>query len=433
MRHEMVPLAVVAVMGCSGASLDVPGEEDAAAAEPRNVFELFGDGPTLMLEGSPVDPSYVAEYPNPDEVGYMKVYVQPSGLLDARCLVGPDELPCLETPFVTQVRERPDGSRSVSVWDVRGELIAALRFDAPPKGQPELPPALEELGPDESAEQLPSDADGEGAEPCGSSVLQQRLCDGVNQRLAEEDTGFEMDCDALTTPPGSRLGTERMDGSLETFLRFCASFVEEAYLPLVRECPSSAIDLVNWGMSARMELIYEGVCQHSPLVLDLDGDGVQATSLAQGASFDLLAVGEPVECAWVRGDDALLAHDVNRNGRVDDGSELFGQATGEAMFADGFAALRHFDGNSDGSIDSADPIYHEILLWNDLGGDGASQPSELRGLQEAGIRSLDLSPRAVEGAAALDVHGNTIPLQGTFERLDGTRSSLVDVFFRFRP
>lgn len=435
MRGKIVPLAVVTAMGCSAATLGAPAEEDGREEEPRNVLELVGDGSRLTLQGSPADPSYVAVYPNPDEVAYMKVYVQPSGLLDARCLVGRDDLPCLETPFVTQVNDRSDGSRSVSVWDIRGTLIAALRFERQdvPSGPPALPPAMEALSQNRSVGPLPDDPDGHGAEPCAADVLQRRLCDNVNQLLADEQTGFVMGCDALTTPPGSHLGTGLVPGSLDTIFRFCASYVEEAYLPLVVECPGSAIDLVNWGMSARMELIYQGVCQHSPLVLDLDGDGVQVTSMEDGSSFDLLAAGEAVECAWVRGDDALLVHDVNGNGTVDDGSELLGQATNGGGFADGFAALRHFDGNGDGAIDSRDAIYDELLLWNDLDGDGQSQAHELRRLGEAGVRSLDLSPQVIDGAAALDEHGNRIPLRGSFERFDGSRSSLVDVFFRFRP
>jgi hypothetical protein len=432
MRRTIVLGNLVAAMGCMAGTVEVP--DDGAGA--RNVFELIGERSSLRLEGSPADPAYVGSYPNPDEVGYMKVVVQPSGLLDARCLVGRDELPCLETPFLTQVKDRQDGSRIVTVWDVRGTQVAAIRFDAQqvPKGPPGLPPALESLGRRKSS--WPAD-DAGGApppsvSPCSPGVLRQRLCDNVNRKLAVGRTGAVMDCGALTAPPGSHVGTPT-PGNLETLLRWCASFVEEAYVPLVLECPGAAADLVNWGMSARADLIYQGVCQHSPLVLDLDGDGVSPTSLAQGTSFDLLAAGEPVQCAWVRGDDALLVRDVNRNGRVDDGSELFGQATGGEAFADGFAALRAFDESGDGAIDATDPVYDELLVWNDLDGDGESQAGELRGLPEAGVRSLDLDPRTIQGAAALDAHGNRIPLHGSFERLDGSRSSLVDVFFRFRP
>jgi hypothetical protein len=43
------------------------------------------------------------------------------------------------------------------------------------------------------------------------------------------------------------------------------------------------------------------VCSHSPLVLDLDGDGVQLSSVAEGVHFDLANNGEQPLVAWPRG------------------------------------------------------------------------------------------------------------------------------------
>src|SRR5262249_3605952 len=65
----------------------------------------------------------------------------------------------------------------------------------------------------------------------------------------------------------------------------------------------------------------------SPLVLDLDGNGVQTLSTGAGVHFDLRADGTPVNTGWVGAGDGLLVRDVNGNGSVDDGTELFGQAT----------------------------------------------------------------------------------------------------------
>jgi hypothetical protein len=166
-------------------------------------------------------------------------------------------------------------------------------------------------------------------------------------------------------------------------------------------------------------------CKGSPLVLDLAGDGIQASSPAEGVGFDLMGFGE-LQTAWVRGDDALLALDRNNNGRVDSGTELFGEVTGGLPHEDGFEALATLDTNTDGKVDRRDSQFSRLVLWQDLNRDGRSQRSELTSLGSAGIRSIDLSKSQ---QSAVDRHGNDLGLQGAFTRTDGSSGLLVDVFF----
>ena len=66
----------------------------------------------------------------------------------------------------------------------------------------------------------------------------------------------------------------------------------------------------------------------SPLVLDLDGDGIELTELGATATwFDLDADGFAERTRWVAPDDALLALNRDGNGIIDDISELFSIAT----------------------------------------------------------------------------------------------------------
>jgi hypothetical protein len=75
----------------------------------------------------------------------------------------------------------------------------------------------------------------------------------------------------------------------------------------------------------------------SPLVIDLDGDGVELVSLENStAFFDLNLDGFAENTGWVAADDALLALDANGDGIINDNSELFGNQTGHA---NGFLAL----------------------------------------------------------------------------------------------
>ncbi|MDR1349322.1 MAG: hypothetical protein LBJ59_00820 [Zoogloeaceae bacterium] len=57
----------------------------------------------------------------------------------------------------------------------------------------------------------------------------------------------------------------------------------------------------------------------SPLVLDLDGDGVETLGLAAGAHFDHDGNGFAELTGWAGADDGLLVLDRNGNGVIDDG------------------------------------------------------------------------------------------------------------------
>jgi hypothetical protein len=117
--------------------------------------------------------------------------------------------------------------------------------------------------------------------------------------------------------------------------------------------------------------------QYSPLILDLSGDGFLLTGPENGVAFDLSASGRAVSTAWIAGkDDALLVRDLNGNGRVDDGSELFGNATklkSGKRAANGFEALRDLDDNGDNLFSRKDRAYRELRLWIDSNHNGFSE------------------------------------------------------------
>lgn len=85
---------------------------------------------------------------------------------------------------------------------------------------------------------------------------------------------------------------------------------------------------------------------YDPLVLDLDGDGIELVNANgwNGVQFDFNGNGIKTATQWVKPDDGLLVWDRNNNGVIDDGSELFGQDTPHRFITDpvtdGFTALR---------------------------------------------------------------------------------------------
>lgn len=69
-----------------------------------------------------------------------------------------------------------------------------------------------------------------------------------------------------------------------------------------------------------------------PLVLDLNGDGVQLIRLDRSQThFDFDGNDFRERAGWISPQDGFLARDINGNGRIDNGSELFGNATQDAF------------------------------------------------------------------------------------------------------
>ena len=155
--------------------------------------------------------------------------------------------------------------------------------------------------------------------------------------------------------------------------------------------------------------------QSDPLVLDLDGDGIELTDVTSGRRFDINADGRTDTTSFVMGGDAFLALDRNRNGIIDDGRELFGDQNGAT---DGFAELRRYDDNSDGTIDANDTIYEQLRLFS-----GTS----LRTLASAGIAAI--STRMTPGGAA--IAGNPVLGSATFTRTDGTAGTVAGVLLNY--
>jgi hypothetical protein len=160
--------------------------------------------------------------------------------------------------------------------------------------------------------------------------------------------------------------------------------------------------------------------QVDPLVFDLDGNGVNLSSVENGVYFDMDADGTRDKTAWVSGGDALLALDRNGNGRIDDGSELFGEQNGAR---DGFAELARFDQDGSGSIDAQDNIFNSLILLHADGG-----MSRLRDEGITGIK-LDIAIGLKAPAEQQRLDGGVIASQSEFTRTDGSRGTVADVLF----
>lgn len=93
-----------------------------------------------------------------------------------------------------------------------------------------------------------------------------------------------------------------------------------------------------------------------PLVINV---GAQVTDISdQTFTFDLDADGVEEEIPMLGEGSGFLAYDANNDGKINDGSELFGARTG-----DGFEELKKYDEDGNGWIDENDSIFSKLKVW----------------------------------------------------------------------
>ena len=173
--------------------------------------------------------------------------------------------------------------------------------------------------------------------------------------------------------------------------------------------------------------------QSSPLVVDLDGDGIETLGSGVGIYFDHDNNGFSEDTGWVGKDDGLLVRDINGNGQIDNGTELFGNNTllsnGEKA-KNGFEALKELDSNNDNVFDQNDAAWNEVKVWKDGNSNGVVDDGELLTMEQAGITGVDLNyvDHNYRGDHS-DEHGNTCKQEGTFTKTDGSTGQISDIWF----
>ncbi|MYD23393.1 MAG: hypothetical protein F4X04_14335 [Holophagales bacterium] len=154
-----------------------------------------------------------------------------------------------------------------------------------------------------------------------------------------------------------------------------------------------------------------------PIVLDLDGDGVELVPLEEStAFFDINGDGYRERMAWASADDGFLAYDKDGDGQIAAHDELSFVSYVEGARTD-LEGLRHFDTDGDGQLDPDDAEWSLFRVWQDLDQDGESDPAELRSLDEEGIESISLTSDGVKRTVA----GNTVFGEGEYVTRDGVR------------
>lgn len=171
---------------------------------------------------------------------------------------------------------------------------------------------------------------------------------------------------------------------------------------------------------------YAEVGSTNPVILDLDGDGIEV-EVSANISFDWDEDGYLEQTSWAAADDGFLVIDLNVDGTRGDGDGVIDQAR-ELAFSlwgeDGMTDLQAlaqatdedgnliFDSNGDGVLNDQDDVWDELKIWQDLDQDGEVDEGELKALSEWDITSINLGYD--DGGAygdeddAITVFGNTL-------------------------
>lgn len=138
--------------------------------------------------------------------------------------------------------------------------------------------------------------------------------------------------------------------------------------------------------------------------------------------YDINEDGIDDRTAWVGGDTAILIFDKDEDGLASGHHEMFGNDQ-----IGGFEMLAGHDTNGDGKIDANDGIWNQLLLWQDINGDGVSTADEMFTLDHFGIIAISLSVEEVNQV----INGNNVTVRGDFIRDDGSTLDGYDAWFKY--
>lgn len=116
-----------------------------------------------------------------------------------------------------------------------------------------------------------------------------------------------------------------------------------------------------------------------PLVINFNGTAAQLSS--QRFAFDLNSDGNNEQINVPLSGSGFLALDLNGDGRINNGGELFGPGTGN-----GFAELAKYDGDHNGWIDANDAVFQQLKVWTK----DAAGNDKMSSLASIGMGALSL-------------------------------------------
>jgi VCBS repeat-containing protein len=158
-----------------------------------------------------------------------------------------------------------------------------------------------------------------------------------------------------------------------------------------------------------------------PVTIDLNGDGQIGYSQLE---MDVNSDGVLDTTAWVGAQDGVLVWDRYQDGQVHDASQY--AFTGGMTDLQALAA--RFDTNFDGVFSASDAAYADFAVWQDANQNGSSDAGELISLEQLGITSIQLQS---DGAQSTPAAGVMVQGQASAAMADGSTLLIHDVLFSY--
>lgn len=159
-----------------------------------------------------------------------------------------------------------------------------------------------------------------------------------------------------------------------------------------------------------------GQAPKDPLVINYPGRATELTDTK--FDFDLDGDGNKEKISFVKPGSGFLVFDRNKDGKANDGKELFGTKTGN-----GFAELAELDMDKNGWIDENDPAFSQLKLWTK---DEAGK-DHMQGLLAANIGAISTQSTAApfKFKDANNVEQGVMRAAGVYLQEDGKAAGTV--------
>ncbi|MEN9810871.1 MAG: hypothetical protein RLZZ488_2438 [Pseudomonadota bacterium] len=259
--------------------------------------------------------------------------------------------------------------------------------------------------------------------------VRSNLCDKGANSTCDAEFSYQFSSTAATTSVAgisSKLTGQPVEGVFD----FRMPLILDPYIRRSSNFGYGYLDSAWWGEVISFTPFGDGkagatsayrVQLYSPIVLDYTNIGrPQFTSIDQSkVRFDLNGDGVTERTGWIGGYGGvgILAMDLNRNGSIDNGLELFGEGTklvrNGKRARDGYAALAQYDDNGDGMIDAKDAVYSNLLVWFDKNKDGKTGEGEIVPLAETGVTKVSLKHKSLKDAGRF-INGNELRTTAKF-------------------